>query len=283
MDGQVWSVILTLLHDKEQFLSRRLFYSNRAILEVILWAVLHDRPMVWACQPENWPARWRPKHLPHPSTISRRWRCREVQTKAQLLHQLAVSSLSSGNRYGAMDGRPLLVGGYSKDPDVRSGRGVGGMGKGYKMHAVVNTDRLIATYEIHPLSVAEQRVAVQLLKTCPPELTRMVADGNYDSMNLHRVAEQTGRRLYTPIRQNRVGQRQQARRLQLLRLWQHPVGQQLLSWRDEVERTFGQTSTIGFGFKGLPSWARRQHRVERWMWGKTLCYHAWLIYKRSAA
>ncbi len=239
--------------------------------------------MVWACQPDNWPDGCRPEPMPHPSTISRRWRSEEVKKAAHRLHQAVISLLSSESRYGVMDGRPLLVGGSSKDPDSRPGRGSGGMGRGYKMHALMNVDRAIVAYQIRPLPVAEPKVGVPLLRVAPACLRRVIADGRYDSMNLHRVAHETGRRFYTPLRQNRVGRRQQPRRLQLLRLWQSATGQRFLSWRDEIERTFGQTSTIGFGYKGLPSWARRQHRVERWMWGKLMCYHAWLVHKRSVA
>jgi hypothetical protein len=84
-------------------------------------------------------------------------------------------------------------------------------------------------------------------------------------------------------RAGRAGRRRQRRRLQLWRLWQRPVGQRLLASRDEIERTFGHSSNLGVGFKGLLAWARRQHRVERWMWGKVLLYHAYLATKPHAA
>jgi hypothetical protein len=205
-----------------------------------------------------------------------------VQAQARQIHERAVSLLTAG-RYAAIDGRALLVGGFSKDPEARWGRAAGGMGKGYKLHAVVDAQGVIVSYRITPLSVAEPKVAAGLLKVMSAHLTRVVGDAWYDSMNLHRIAAQTGRRFYAPLRENRVGRRQQPRRLHLWRLWQRPVGQRLLAWRDEIERVFGHESTVGFGFKGLPAWARRHHRVERWMWGKTLCYHAWLIHKGRAA
>ena len=132
-------------------------------------------------------------------------------------------------------------------------RAVGGLGKGYKLHAIVHAARVITTYEIQPLNVAEPTVARRLLEKAPPALTRIVADGVYDSMKLHEIAQTNQRRLYTPVRQNRVGRRQQPRRLQLLNLSQHPVGKRLLHSRDEIERTFALTSNIGLGFKGLPN------------------------------
>ena len=282
MEGQVWLMIRRFLR-RAQGVSGRFSYSNEEILAVVLWAVLHDRPMVWACQADHWPDRWRPTCLPHPSTVSRRWRCASVQADARRIHEATAWVFASSDRYAAIDGRPLLVGGYSKDPDARSGRACGAMGKGYKLHALVDGRHAIVAYEVESLPVAEQKVAVRPLQRAPSSLTRIVGDTNYDSLNLHRVAGETGRKMYTPIRQNRVERRQQKRRLQLLRLLRREVGRRLLSWRDAAERAFGQHSTIGFGYKGLPSWARRLHRVRRWMWGKTLLYNVWLIQKRIAA
>ena len=142
---------------------------------------------------------------------------------------------------------------------------------------------MILAYVIRPMNEAEQTVALGLVKKLPDEVTHIVGDGIYDSMKFHRAAEATGRKLYTPLRENRVGRRQQPRRLQLLRLWQRAPGQRLLKSRDGIERTFGQTSTISFGFKGLRAWARRHHRVFRWMWGKNLIHQAWILGKSRAA
>jgi hypothetical protein len=206
-----------------------------------------------------------------------------MQEDAERIHEATGWVFAASTRYAAIDGRPLLVGGYSKDPDARSGRACGAMGKGYKLHALVNRHHAIVTYQVESLPVAEQKVAVHLLQRAPSSITRVVGDTNYDSQNLHRVASETGRKMYTPLRQNRVGCRQQKRRLELLRLSQRDVGRRFLSWRDAVERAFGHHSTIGFGYKGLPSWARRLHRVRRWMWGKTLLYNVWLMQRGTAA
>lgn len=282
MEGQVWMMVRRFLCIAQR-VSGRFSYSNEDILAVVVWATLHDRPMVWGCQPENWPKGWRPARLPHPSTISRRWRRADVQEDARRIHEATASIFASSSRYAAIDGRPLLVGGYSKDPDARAGRACGGMGRGYKLHALVSPHQAIVTYEVQSLPVGEPKVAVPLLSRAPQSITRVVGDANYDSQNLHRVAGEAGRKLYTPIRQNRVGRRQQKRRLKLLRLSRRTVGRRLMIWRNSIERAFGNHSAIGFGYKGLPSWARRLHRVRRWMWAKTLLYNVWLIHKKCAA
>jgi hypothetical protein len=282
MEELIWIIVLEWLPG-DQTTSKRFRFSDRAILQVVLWAVLHDRPMCWACRAENWPEARRPAQLPHPSTVSRRCRRPELQAQKLEIHRKVVEQLSRGGRYGALDGRALLVGGSSKDPDARPGRAVGGLGRGYKLHSLVNSQRLFVCWEVQPLNRAEPTVGRHLLSAAPVWLKRIVADGLYDSMKLHALAAEFGRRLYTPVRQNRVGRRRQRRRLQLWRLWQRPVGRRLLASRDEIERTFGHSSNLGFGFKGLPAWARRQHRVERWMWGKVLLYHAYLASKPHAA
>lgn len=282
MEGHVWRMVERLLLSVEGS-PRRCRYSDREILRVSLWAVLHDRPMVWGCQPENWSEVFRPSRLPDPSTLSRRWNRSVLQACAYALHEHSVNTLGIPSRYAAIDGRPLPVGGCSKDPDARSGRSAGGVGKGYKMHALVDLRHVILRYAIRPMNQAEQTVAVDLLKEAPANVTRVVGDGVYDSMRLHATAGDCGRKLYTPLRQNRVGKRRQPRRVQLLRLAGRAAGTRLLESRNEIERTFGQSSTVCFGFKGLPAWARRSRRVFRWMWGKNLLYHAWLLKKQEAA
>ena len=282
MEGHLWRMVERLLLWVEGN-SRRCRYSDREILLVSLWAILHDRPMVWACQAQNWSDAFRPQRLPDPSTLSRRWKRLALQNKAYALHEHSVEKLGVPSRYAALDGRPLPVGGCSKDPDARSGRSAGGPGKGYKMHALVDLRHVILTYAIQPMNQAEQTVALHLLEHAPSQVTRVVGDGVYDSMRLHEAAQLKGRKLYTPLRENRVGQRKQPRRVQLLRLGKRLTGRRLLKSRNEIERTFGQSTTISFGFKGLPAWARRHQRVFRWIWGKNLLYHAWLLTKHEAA
>ncbi len=279
MEGQVWSSVEALL-SFAQTESRRFRFTHAEILRVIFWAVMNDRPMVWACRPLSWPEEARPELLPHPSTVSRRWRSPALQREVRRLHEKAVGQLETGGRYVAINGRPLVVGGCSEEPDARAGRGARGMARGYKVYAVVDADHVIVAYEIHAMSMAEQTVALSLLPKLPSQATRVVGDKIYDSMKPHRVAEETGRRLYTPLREDRVGRRRQPQRLRLLR---QDVGRRLLLWRGVIERTFGNSTAVSFGFKGLPAWARRIHRVERWMWGKTMLHHAWLLAKKNAA
>lgn len=282
MEGQVWVIVEELLSSVEGK-PVRCRYCDRDILRIIMWAILHDRPMSWACRAENWPEKLCPARLPDDSTVSRRWKRSTLRDKAYALHQARAQRWSNTARFALIDGRALPVGGCSKDPDARSGRSAGGMGKGYKMHALVSIDHAILAYVIRPMNEAEQTVALELVSQTPPHVARVLGDGIYDSMKLHQRLQEVGKKLYTPLREKRVGRRQQPRRLQLLRLWQRPLGKRLGRLRDEVERAFGQASNVAFGFKGLPPWARRKHRVLRWMWGKNLLHNVWLLTKVNAA
>lgn len=68
MEDRLWQTVTSILpEDKPQ---PRQTYSDRDVLLVVLWAALHDRPIMWACQGENWSERVRPPRLPHASTVS---------------------------------------------------------------------------------------------------------------------------------------------------------------------------------------------------------------------
>lgn len=188
MEGHVWAIVLSLLPDSQA--KRGDTYSDRVILMIALWAVLHDRPRCWACDAQNWPAALRPERLPHPGTLSRRLRRPELQEVTDAVHAQAVQRLGVTGRLGAMDGRPLTVGGASKDPDARPGRAVGGMGRGYKLHGVADGAGVLHRFQVESLPVDEKRVARHLLTQLPEAITRVVADGNYDSVGLHRVAHE---------------------------------------------------------------------------------------------
>lgn len=281
MDDAVWLTLCLSLEDLPER-PGRFAHPTRTILRVGLWAILHDRPFCWACVASNWPGHLRPRGLPHQSTLSRRWRRSEVQRTLAALHRLVLKALGPMGRYAAVDGRPLPVGGASQDRDARAGRAVRGLGRGYKLHALVTGAGMIACFIITPMNRAEQTVARALLRRAPAELARIVGDTIFDSVPLHRVAAATGRRLYTRLRQGRVGLRRQPERLRVRRVLSTRAGARLLRSRDVVERTFARMSNVGLGFKGLPPWARGLHRATTWVSGKILLFHLYLVTRRTA-
>ena len=275
MEGTVLGGMIECLPESDQG-PPRATYDDRTILLVALWAIVHDRPMNWATQAANWPERWRPERWPSPSTMSRRFP-RAYAQHGRAVEGALLALVASPTRDGVIDARPLCVGGASRDPDARAGRAVGHFARGYKRFAVLDAAGLVRAWEVQAMNRAEPTVAKSLYRRVPTPMRRIIGDGVYDSMPLHTVASEQGLRHYSPIRQGRIGRRQQRRRKQLLKLWSTNIGRRYLKGRDAVERCFGQMNNIACGFKGLPSWVRRQPRVERWMWGKLLIYHAYKL------
>ena len=275
MEERVYLFVCAVIDELDEP-STRVIYPLRLVLRMVAWAVIHDRPLYWSCQPSNWPDRHRPAALPDQSTLSRRINHPDTMKAVRRVHQCILQHLGLESRYAAIDGCPLPIGGSGQDRDARGGRAVGSMWRGYKLYAVADLQQAILTFEVHPMNHAEQSVAQSLLPQLPDQVRRVVGDAIYDSMPLHGVAAACGRKLYSPLREKRVGRRRQQRRLRLLRLWQTRVGKQLLRSRDTIERTFSRFRAIGFGFKGLPSWARGLTRVRLWISLKILLYNAYL-------
>jgi Transposase DDE domain len=281
MEGPLWNIVVELLHSVQDQLARGI-YSNRAVLQVSLWAILHDRPACWACRPENWPDCWRPCRLPHPSTLSRRLRQQAVQQLSQRVHHAAVARFTV-EKIALIDGKPLLVSDVSKDWDATNGRGTRGMSRGYKLHCVISLRGVVEAFEVQPLNVNERVPARRLCCQLPRQVRRVLADGGYDSGPLHESLRPSGIKLYTPILNQYAGPRSHPRRRVLLRLYHTPLWPRLKSLRDHVERPLAWMGNVGFGLKGLPNWVRRLTRVTRWVSGKILLYHAYLLAKQTAS
>ncbi len=129
MEGQIWTIVLSLLPKPAPHLGRFTF-DARTILMVGPWAIMHDRPFRWACQAAHWPRSLRPPGLPHPSTFSRRWRSGPIQQERARMQQRVQQRLPHRGRLAAIDGRPLVAGGASKDRQAKAGRAVGGFARG---------------------------------------------------------------------------------------------------------------------------------------------------------
>lgn len=94
-------------------------YSTAEVLGVYFWAVVHDRPISWATDPQEWPCDLQPKWLPSQSTMSRRLRKPETVELMTAVEQQLVALLALG-RYlvHIVDGKALAVSAVSKDRDT---------------------------------------------------------------------------------------------------------------------------------------------------------------------
>jgi hypothetical protein len=277
MEHQLWKTIVAVLASLGKPRKRRAAdYTDHDIVAVYYWAVVHDRPQAWACRAKHWPIHLRRRPLPVPGTLSRRLRSATVVALLDDLERRVVAPREPG-LFWMIDGKPLVIGGCSKDRQAGYGRAAGGKAKGYKLHALVGSDGTVAVWRLAPMNKDERVMAERLLKAAPPQVVGYVgADANYDSNKLHQVCDDRGnlqlvtRRRYGPG--NGTGHRKQAAgRLRSIALTENPnpaFAERLLQDRAEVERQFGNLVNWGGGLSGLPAWVRTHRRVRRWVQAK---------------
>lgn len=281
MEAGLYRALALLLLQVPHPRRRRVCFSDHLIVLVQLWAVLHDRPVTWACQAENWP-RDRTHELPSEATMSRRLRTCGVQ---QLLQRMLskLSNLFPDTLVKQIDSKALLVGHYSSDRDATRGRAAGGkMARGYKLAALSNGSP-IKHWTLAGLNVNDQVLAAQLL----PRLAEdqgcfgdsggyVAADNGFDANKVHEVAAAVNHQLVAPPRKSNRGvrdtRRNRPQRIRSLDLCDNPLrpcgvrrwfGGDLLRARVAAERNFSQL--VFDGMHAPPPWVRRPHRVATWV------------------
>ena len=114
----------------EQGVGRRRTFCDALIALVYLYAALCDRSPRWASQRRHWP--WwcrRLLVLPSYSQLMRRLKTAPVRRLiARVGEELRLGLPRSPHK--VIDGKPLVVGGFSKDPDAAVGVVPGGAGRG---------------------------------------------------------------------------------------------------------------------------------------------------------
>jgi len=256
-------------------------FSDQEIVGVFLWAVLHDRPVSWACEPINWPkGLWKNK-LPSQSTMSRRLRTTEVQ---RLLADMEgrYTALERPGFVSLVDGKPLVIGAHSKDRDSKWGKVGRGYAKGYKLHAIFGRGPIPLVWDIDSLNVSELDVAARNISSLKGG-GYLLGDKAFDSNPLHRIASRRGYQLVAQRKRpgTGLGHRTHAvGRLRSMDLLNTAFGQDLYQCRDDVERKFGWLTNHGGALAPLPAWVRRAHRVRLWVQAKLLV-HAQYVYSNS--
>jgi len=274
MERELWPVLYRYLRlTAHGFRQKYVQIQPWIIVATMLWAALHDRPVSWACVPCNWSTtRLQPLRIPSAATMSRRvdsvgtgllWRALEQRLR----------STGSPALVAFIDGKPLPIGGDSKDPDAHWGRGAGGLAKGYKLHAVWSTGVLPETWEIVPLNTSEKEVGHRLIGQLHFG-GYLLADGEYDASYLYDRAFEQGYQLVAPFRKARnpgSGKHYQSpHRLHSIELLQHEYGKKLYKVRTAIERAFGNAGSFGGGLAPLPAWVRGLPRVRTWVGAKLL-------------
>ena len=285
MERELWLALYKLARDRgsSPWWALTKFFAWE-IVAVQLWAVIHDRPTNWACDAKNWlKGLWRGK-LPSQSMMSRRLKTPEVQKLlADMERQLAA--LDGGGWVMLVDGKPLLVGSHSKDPDADWGHVRRGWAKGYKFHALYDGGSIPIAWEVAPLNEAEPEVAARLISSIRRGGGYILGDSSYDSNPLHDTALAVGCQLVAQRKRPKSGlghRRHSAGRLRSIALLSQEFGQKLYAFREQVERNFGRLTNHGGGLAPLPNWVRRIARVRQWVQAKLLI-HAMYVYLMSTS
>jgi hypothetical protein len=273
MECKLWPVLYRAVRKVgRQVKQKGVVYQPWVIAMVMLWAAVHDRPRAWACVQANWcSTKLRPLQLPSSSVLSRR-----VDSVGMGLFWRTLEDELQGTVWGGLisivDGKPLFVGGCSKDPDARKGYGADMMGKGYKIHAIWSNRVLPETWDLKPMNEAESTVAGELVEQLHGG-GYMLGDGNYDTNPLHDQSGERGYQLLAKDRKANAGKghrRQSPFRLRSIELRNSDFGRELLKKRSEIERDFGNATSFAGGLGPLPAWVRRTRRVRTWVWCKLL-------------
>ena len=168
MEHQLWKAIVAVLLalDNPQTLAR-FDFSDRDVVKVVLLGG-DSRPPDLVGLPEE--------ELAHPPAqaapaVGRhdvaRLRSASVVALLDALERRVISPQAPG-LYWMLDGKPLVIGGCSKDRQAGYGRAAGGKAKGYKIHAIVGADGSAACWRLAPMNKDERVMAGRLVRAAPP-------------------------------------------------------------------------------------------------------------------
>jgi hypothetical protein len=284
MERELWPVIYRELRAVAREVEQKYVHHHPwRVAAVLLWAAVHDRPVSWACDRGNWSTtRLRPAEIPSAATVSRRAR----RSGFGVFLALVARRLRGGGPPAwelVVDGKPLVVGGCSKDPDAKRGRAAGGFARGYKLHALWGGGPLPERWEVTPLSAAES-VAAQRLVAQVSGKGVLLADGNYDSNDLFDRAWASGYQLLVPPDSPNAGaghHYQSPARLRSIAWFRDGLGAALYRARFAIEQWFGNATAFAGGLGALPPWVRRLGRVARWVWCKLVINAARVARRRQ--
>jgi hypothetical protein len=275
MEHQLWKRIVAILTSLDKRRKTTAFrFSDEDIVKVYYWAVIHDRPVSWACQGKHWPIYRRKWPLPSSTTMSRRLRSASVVSLLNTLERRVTAPQKPG-LFWMVDGKPLVIGGCSKDRQAGYGRAASGKAKGYKIHAIIGSDGSIANWRLAPMNKDERVMAARLVPSASIQ-GYLIADSNYESNSLHDLCDQVGEMQLITQRRYRSARglghhRHSPGRLRSVERTNNPFprfAEKLFRDRAEIERQFGNLVLWGGGLTTLPAWARTHRRVYRWVQAK---------------
>ena len=264
---------------------RRRTFCDALIALVFLYAVACDRSPRWASNRKHWPM-WcqRLLTLPSYSQLMRRLRSPVVQ---QLITQVSgeLRDQLPCSQHKVIDGKPLVVSGFSKDPDVARGVVPNGWARGYRVHLVADAaGGAIESFILTALNVGEATVALDLIQRTDLRGVVLRGDSNYDSNALYAAVATAGGQLIVPRKKphTRLGHHpQHPHRLVAIAMLEDPFDRSMAAearqQRNRIEQTLAHLTNLPCGLSPLPNFVRRLRRVRLWVAAKILLYHQHLV------
>jgi hypothetical protein len=292
MDGELLRWLYhRLLRDPTLARTPGCTYGDGLVALIYVFAAASGRSPKWACRRASWPP-WCRAALPRPlisySQFTRRLRTDAVRRLVARLDEELRGRLPRGGAKVA-DGKPLVVGGYSHDPDAARGPVPGGWANGYKLHVVVDASGgAIDAHEVTPLSAGEATVLRRdLLPRVDLHGHTLRGDANYDSNATYRAAADAGGRHVAPRRKPGTGlghHRQHPDRVRAVRELERTAGglADHRHRRNRVEQVLAHLGNLPFGLSALPPFVRRLPRVRLWVAAKVALYHLHLVQTLAA-
>jgi hypothetical protein len=287
MDGELLSYLYhRLLHSDSARVPPGCTYSDGVVALLFLYGALCDRSPRWAADPKHWPA-WLRRVLPRPSysQLTRRLKRPSVRELVDRLGTECRDRLPrppGGEAERVVDGKPLVVGGYTKDP--AGGPVPDGWAKGYKLHAVVDRPRgAVEAFEVTALDAGEPTVARRLVAGLDLAHVLLRGDANYDANPLYAAVADRGGRLLAPRKRPGTGlghHRHHPDRLRAVAELERDEGHaghlgEHRRHRIRVEQAFAHLTNLPCGLSPLPNFVRRLPRVQRWVAAKITLFHAY--------
>lgn len=283
MDGELLRWLYhRLLHDPTLARTPGCTYGDGVVLLAHFYAALNDGSLLWASDRRHWPA-WcqAALRLPSYSQLNKRLKTASAARAVALIDAELRDRLPRGTAKVA-DGKPLVVGGFSHDPDARRGKVPNGWANGYKLHVVA--DAACGAVDAHAVTPLDAGEATVLRRDLVPRVgdlrggCTLLGDANYDSNPCYHAVADAGGRMVAPRRKPGRGlghHPQHPDRLRAIEELERTPGGAAAHRRvrNRVEQCLAHVTNLPFGLFALPNFVRRLHRVRLWVATKIALYH----------
>ena len=287
MERELYQQLYRLTYDLARtHRTKHVVHPDWRIVMVWFWAVLHDRPVCWACDRHNWPPQASTLRLPDDSTISRRRRRPQIRTLIDHVQRTLQQRLITRCTTCIIDAKPMPIGHASRDRQATAGYcGAHRLSKGYKLHMICTDQRVPLRWTVRAMNEREPTVADSLIAQLPAGPGTLLADSAYDSNRLYDLAGQRGWQLVAtrgnPHAKSLGHHKHSPRRLLVHQQWNQTQRRNVLRPRENIERCFAHQTNTAFGLSPLTNWVRTLERVTAWIDAKITIHLMYLCLRRT--